>query len=210
MATISHNLSQTQMNLEDEKDVERRQPDVGIPVYSDLELVSVTDLSFAAILSGTAATPLTTFEKKAALINLELDRFGLGRYQLCIWFLCGFGYFLDLAWSQGVGLIATAIYQEMGVADADTGNIFAIANAGLAIGALGFGLAVDVIGRRWAFNLTCLITSVFGLLLVCALAQVSSRRELNSQNIGCSKVQLWCNLCNLLPSLTWAWRQHPD
>lgn len=83
-----------------------------------------------------------------------------------VWFLCGFGYFLDLAWAQGVGLIATAVYQEMGVADADTGNIFAIANAGLAIGALGFGLAVDVIGRKWAFNLTYLITSVFGLLLV--------------------------------------------
>ncbi|OIW29027.1 sugar transporter-like protein [Coniochaeta ligniaria NRRL 30616] len=142
-----------------------RNSEVHIPVYNQAELVSETDLSFAAILKGTAASPLTTFEKKAALINLELDRFGLGRYQLCIWFLCGFGYFLDLAWSQGVGLIATAVYQEMGIADADTGNIFAIANAGLAIGALGFGLAVDIIGRKWAFNLTCLITAVFGLLL---------------------------------------------
>jgi len=54
----------------------------------------------------------------------------------------------------------------MGVPDDQTGNIWACANAGLAIGALGFGLAVDVIGRRWAFNLTCLITSIFGLLLV--------------------------------------------
>jgi MFS family permease len=55
----------------------------------------------------------------------------------------------------------------MGVSDAHTGDIFAIANAGLAVGALGFGLAVDIIGRKWAFNLTCLITSIFGLLLVC-------------------------------------------
>lgn len=29
-----------------------------------------------------------------------------------------------------------------------------------------FGLLVDIIGRRWAFNLTCLITSVFGMLVV--------------------------------------------
>jgi len=116
-------------------------------------------------LKGTAAKPLTTFEKKAALINAEMDKFGFGRYQICIWFLCGFGYFLDLAWSQGVGLMASAIYQEMGVPDADTGNIWACANAGLAVGALFWGLIVDVIGRRWAFNLTCLITSVFGLLL---------------------------------------------
>jgi MFS family permease len=138
---------------------------VQIPIYNSLELVSSENLTFAAILKGTAAHPLNTFEKKAALINAELDNFGLGRYQICIWFLCGFGYFLDLAWSQGVGLISTAIYQEMGVADKDTGTIFALANAGLAIGALGFGLAVDIIGRKWAFNLTCLITSIFGLLL---------------------------------------------
>jgi hypothetical protein len=141
-------------------------PEVQIPVYSPVELLDHPDLSFSAIIKGTAGNPLTPFEKKAALINAELDNFGLGRYQICIWFLCGFGYFLDLAWSQGVGLIATAIYQEMNVAPADYGNIWALANAGLAVGALGFGLAVDVIGRKWAFNLTCLITSVFGLLLV--------------------------------------------
>jgi hypothetical protein len=141
---------------------------VQIPVYNKLELVSEDNLTFNAILRGTAAVPLNTFEKKAALINVELDKFGMGRYQICIWFLCGFGYFLDLAWAQGVGLISTAIYQEMNVADKDTGTIFALANAGLAIGALGFGLAVDIIGRKLAFNLTCLITSIFGLLLVCS------------------------------------------
>lgn len=124
------------------------------------------DVSVGAILKGTAGRSLNTFEKKAALINAEFDKFGMGRYQWCIWFLCGFGYFLDLAWSQGVGLIATAIYQEMDVPDTATANIWSCANAGLAIGAFTWGILVDIIGRRWAFNLTCLITSVFGLLLV--------------------------------------------
>lgn len=144
----------------------KKHSQVEIPIYNDVERVSSTDISFGAILKGTAANPLTTFEKKAALINAELDKFGMGRYQICIWFLCGFGYFLDLAWSQGVGLIATAVYQEMDVPDARTGDIWSLANAGLAVGALTFGLLVDVIGRKWAFNLTCLITSVFGLLIV--------------------------------------------
>jgi MFS family permease len=89
----------------------------------------------------------------------------MGRYQWCIWFLCGFGYFLDLAWAQGVGVAASAIYAEMDVPPGQQGIIFSCANAGLAIGALGFGLLVDIIGRRWAFNLTCLICSVFGMLL---------------------------------------------
>lgn len=33
------------------------------------------------------------------------------------------------------------------------------------IGALGFGIITDIIGRKWAFQITCLITSVFGMLL---------------------------------------------
>lgn len=136
------------------------------PFFDRAQQRPIPDISIGAIIKGGAAAPLTTFEKKAALINVEMDKFGLGKYQICIWFLCGFGYFLDLAWAQGVGLAASAIYQEMGVPDAQTGTIFAASNAGLAIGALSFGLLVDVIGRRWAFNLTCLITSIFGLLLV--------------------------------------------
>lgn len=34
---------------------------------------------------------------------------GMGKYQICIWFLTGFGYFLDLAWSRTIGLASTAI-----------------------------------------------------------------------------------------------------
>lgn len=37
---------------------------------------------------------------------------------------------------------------------------------GLTVGAFFFGLLVDIIGRKWAFNLTCLITCVFGTLIV--------------------------------------------
>ena len=51
----------------------------------------------------------------------------------------------------------------------NTGLIFTLSNAGLAIGALFWGIMVDVIGRKWAFNLTCLITSVFGMLIVSTL-----------------------------------------
>lgn len=59
----------------------------------------------------------------------------------------------------------TIYSQEFGVPGDKQGVIYSAANAGLATGALGFGLLVDVIGRKWAFNLTCLITSIFGMLL---------------------------------------------
>jgi hypothetical protein len=111
-----------------------------VPIYNDLERTESPHISVGDILKGTAITPLTTFEKKAALINAEFDKFGLGKYQICIWFLCGFGYFLDLAWAQGVGLIATAVYQEMNVPDARTADIWSCANAGLALGAFSWGM----------------------------------------------------------------------
>lgn len=40
---------------------------------------------------------------------------GMGRYQWFIFFLCGFGYFLDLCWAQAGGLVGPAIQAELGV-----------------------------------------------------------------------------------------------
>ncbi|BGP28095.1 MFS transporter, sugar transporter [Rhodotorula toruloides] len=108
---------------------------------------------------------LTLYEKKSVLINREMDIMNrasfwkLGRYQLC-----GFGYFLDLCWAQAFGLVSGALQQELGVPNNRIGDLSTAFSAGMTVGALFWGLAVDIIGRRWAFNMTCLISSVFGLL----------------------------------------------
>lgn len=39
----------------------------------------------------------------------------------------------------------------MGVPTNEQGNLASFSNAGLAVGALSFGLLVDIIGRKWAF-----------------------------------------------------------
>jgi len=57
---------------------------------------------------------LTLYEKKALLVNRELDAHGMGKYQWYIWFLCGFGYMLDLLWAQAFGLVAAPLQQELG------------------------------------------------------------------------------------------------
>lgn len=59
---------------------------------------------------------LTLYEKKALLVNRELNAHGMGKYQWYIWFLCGFGYFLDLLWAQAFGLVAPPLQQELGFA----------------------------------------------------------------------------------------------
>ena len=180
-----------------------------VAVRGQPEAGTSTDISFASIIKGTTATPLTVFERKAALINAEMDKFGMGRYQWCIWFLCGFGYFLDLAWAQGVGVLASAVYQEMGVASEHWGDIFSCSNAGLAVGALFWGIMVDVIGRKWAFNLTCLITSVFGMLIVSG--NITRRVFEDLINLaGRSQVQLCCCLRHLLALIHRPWWEHPD
>ena len=43
---------------------------------------------------------LTLYEKKALIVNRELNSHGMGRYQWYIFFLCGFGYFIDLLYAQ--------------------------------------------------------------------------------------------------------------
>ncbi|KAF4434486.1 4-hydroxybenzoate transporter [Fusarium acutatum] len=108
---------------------------------------------------------LTLYEKKCVLINREIDAQGMGKYQWYIWGLCGFGYLLDLLWAQAFGLVLGPLQQELGFGDDESGNISTSFNAGLTAGAFVWGFLADIIGRRWAFNLTCLISSIFGLCL---------------------------------------------
>ncbi|KAI0341309.1 MFS general substrate transporter [Trametopsis cervina] len=102
---------------------------------------------------------------KTAVVQRALDGGGMGRYQWCIFFLCGFGYALDLMWAQAFSLVTPRIQQELGISDEQYGDIFSVFSAGLTVGALVWGVLVDVIGRRWAFNLTVGIVAVFGLVL---------------------------------------------
>ncbi|KAF6221145.1 hypothetical protein HO133_002826 [Letharia lupina] len=105
---------------------------------------------------------LTLYEKKALLVNRELDSHGMGKYQWYIFFLCGFGYLVDLLYAQAFGLVEPAMRQEFGFGPQDSGHIFSSFSAGLTAGAFVWGVLVDIIGRQYAFNLTVLISSVFG------------------------------------------------
>lgn len=45
------------------------------------------------------------------------------------------------------------------------GDLSSAFSAGLCVGAFFWGILLDVAGRRWSFNLTCLFCGVFGLLI---------------------------------------------
>ncbi|KAF1943026.1 MFS general substrate transporter [Clathrospora elynae] len=102
------------------------------------------------------------YEKKCLLINREIDIMGMGRYQWSIWALCGFGYMIDLMWAQAFGLVLSPIQQELGFGADQTGKLSIAFSCGLTAGAFVWGVLVDVIGRKMAFNLTVFIACVFG------------------------------------------------
>ncbi|CUA78288.1 putative MFS-type transporter PB1E7,08c [Schizosaccharomyces pombe 972h-] [Rhizoctonia solani] len=73
------------------------------------------------------------------------------------------GYMLDLLWAQAFGHMAPPLQKELGFSDTEMGNIFTSFSAGLCFHFI--VVYVLNLGRRWAFNLTVLITSVFGLAI---------------------------------------------
>lgn len=96
-------------------------PESKIPAYNDI----ANDPEMAG---------LTLYEKKALLVNRELDSHGMGKYQWyqildytmlpalmefrSIFILCGMGYFIDLLYAQAFGLVAPAMKQELGFSSA--------------------------------------------------------------------------------------------
>ncbi|WWC90725.1 uncharacterized protein L201_005662 [Kwoniella dendrophila CBS 6074] len=143
-----------------------------------IKIRKMADLVSSEELGNREFTDLSLYEKKSLLINRELDEMGMGKYQWCVFTLCGLGYFLDLGWAQAFGLVGSAIQQELGVPDSQIGALSTAFNFGLCIGAFGWGMLVDIVGRRWCFNFTCLFSTIFGLcfalpsnyVLTCILA----------------------------------------
>ncbi len=89
---------------------------------------------------------LSLYQRKCTLINREIDAYGMGRYQWCVWALCGCGYFIDLLWAQAFGLVLSPLQQELGFGNGRSGNIATSFNAGLTAGAFFWGFMADIIG----------------------------------------------------------------
>lgn len=89
-------------------------------------------IEYHGIINDSEMEGLTLYEKKALLVNRELDSHGMGKYQWYrllnhdrtlrklltmfryIFFLCGMGYMIDLMYAQAFGLVEPAMKQELG------------------------------------------------------------------------------------------------
>ncbi|KAJ3288123.1 hypothetical protein HDU79_005094 [Rhizoclosmatium sp. JEL0117] len=95
-------------------------------------------------------------------INDCIANIGMGTYQWRLFFLCGFGWFADNMWLQGVSVVIPGIRREFGLSESEMGVGSTFVFLGMMIGSAMWGILSDVIGRKPAFTLTLLITSLFG------------------------------------------------
>ncbi|KAI0405994.1 sugar transporter [Xylaria palmicola] len=110
----------------------------------------------------------TEYELKSKIINKAIQDIGMGRYNWQLFILCGFGWFADNLWMQGVSLTLPSLSEEFNVTERRVRYTTSSLYVGLSVGSALWGLGADVMGRRIAFNLTLLITGVFGTLAALA------------------------------------------
>lgn len=119
------------------------------------------------------------YQAKARILNDAFQEIGMGRYQWYLFIVTGFGWFSDNLWPVVTSLILAPVVNEFGF----EGPWLKLGqNVGLLAGAAFWGVASDVWGRRWAFNITLMVTGVFataagaspGYVALCSLAAVWS------------------------------------
>lgn len=102
------------------------------------------------------------YEAKARVLNKAIQDIGMGKYQWQLFVVIGFGWAMDNLWPIVTSLILPPITKEF---MPDRPPFLTLAqNIGLLFGAVFWGFGCDIFGRRWAFNLTIGITSVFGMI----------------------------------------------
>ncbi|ORY48172.1 MFS general substrate transporter [Rhizoclosmatium globosum] len=106
-------------------------------------------------------------------INDCIADIGMGTYQWRLFFLCGFGWFADNMWLQGVSVVIPGIRREFGLSESEMGVGSTFVFLGMMIGSAMWGILSDVIGRKpallspldhffvWVLGCQCAIISPF-------------------------------------------------
>jgi hypothetical protein len=136
----------------------------------------------------------SAYDRKSKVINKAIADVGMGRYQWQLFVLCGFGWLADNLWLQDVALTLPSLSAEYGISESNVRYTTLALFTGLCIGAVFWGVMSDIIGRRLAFNMTLLITSIFGTavggttswLQACALFAA-----LVSHHLVFARIPLW-------------------
>lgn len=130
------------------------------PVYDDLESSATSSLAKGDLLASEHTDPV--LDAKMHLVNNAIDEIGFTPYHWKLFVLNGFGYAVDSLLLLVQSVIATYAAAEFnpGFKNGLTIAVY----VGMLVGALFWGLSADVIGRKYAFNFSLLISSVFAIV----------------------------------------------
>ncbi|TYJ58637.1 hypothetical protein B9479_000473 [Cryptococcus floricola] len=101
------------------------------------------------------------YAAKAGVLNQAINDIGMGRYQWQLFCVAGFGWAQDNLWLILTSLILSPVANEFNIGQ--PALLTLSQNIGLCAGAAFWGLGADIFGRKWAFNLTLGVTTVFAL-----------------------------------------------
>lgn len=150
----------------DHGDVVHAQPLTEDATKQDTDKVSISDASFDLVIPE--ATVGHEYAAKAMVLNQAVQSIGMGRYQILLFLVVGFGWASDNLWPTVTGLILPPVTKEYLADEPNPQRIYPritlAQNIGLFVGAFFWGFGCDLFGRKWAFTLTLFFTAVFGLV----------------------------------------------
>ncbi|KAL1887490.1 Filamentous Growth Regulator [Sporothrix stenoceras] len=127
----------------------------------DLKAVPPMDIGPGDLISYGDVDPVLA--AKMHLLNEAINEIGWTNYQLKLFFLNGFGYAVDSLLTFYIGIANPQAVLEFRPPYAGGGTIALY--AGLLVGVLGWGLSADIIGRRWAFNLSLVSSAILTIIV---------------------------------------------
>ncbi|KAK1526996.1 MFS transporter, metabolite:H+ symporter [Colletotrichum costaricense] len=147
----------------DKKDVEDKPPvektATGIShSKGEVEMISENVIDMRGIDSGVSEV----YQRKVAVMNQALVDISMGSFQWKVFAMTGFGWFVDNFWMQAITIIGPPVRNEFQVKR--IAFLTLAKYAGLVVGSSVWPMTADIIGRRLAFNITLLISSVSGLI----------------------------------------------
>ncbi|QUC16201.1 uncharacterized protein UV8b_00442 [Ustilaginoidea virens] len=101
--------------------------------------------------------------RKMHLVNNAIDEIGWTPYHLKLFFLNGFGYAVDSLILLFQSIVAGPAYREFHNTGYENALTIAV-YCGMLFGALFWGFSADVIGRKYAFNISLFMCSVCCIL----------------------------------------------
>lgn len=99
---------------------------------------------------------------KSKILSNAIQDIGMGKYQWTLFVVAGFGWMADNLWPIVTSLIFPQVILEFPISTGSGPYVQLAQNIGLFAGAVFWSFSSDIIGRRWAFNITFLITGIWG------------------------------------------------